>query len=52
MAERISVIVACGDCKNKNYHFSRGKRKEYKVEVQKFCRKCKKRTPHKEMKSS
>jgi large subunit ribosomal protein L33 len=52
MAERISVIVACTDCKNKNYHFSRGKRKEYKVEVKKFCRACGKHTVHKETKSS
>ena len=52
MAERITYILGCTECKNKNYHYSRGKRKEYKVEVSKFCRACKKHTPHKEIKSS
>jgi large subunit ribosomal protein L33 len=52
MAERITYILQCTDCKNKNYTYSRGKRKEYKVEVNNFCRACKKRTGHKEMKSS
>ena len=52
MAERITVILACTDCKNKNYTYSRGKRKDYKVEVKKFCRACAKHTIHKETKSS
>ncbi len=52
MGDRISITLACTDCKNKNYYFSRGKRKDYKVEVKKFCRACGKQTPHKETKSS
>ena len=52
MAERITFILQCTDCKNKNYHYSRGKRKDYKVEVKKFCRACGKHTMHKETKSS
>jgi large subunit ribosomal protein L33 len=52
MGERISYILQCTDCKNKNYHFARGKRKEYKVELKKFCRACGKRTAHKETKSN
>jgi large subunit ribosomal protein L33 len=52
MAERITIILQCQDCKDKNYHFSRGKRKEYKVEIKKFCRACSKHTAHKETKSS
>ena len=53
MAERITIMsgsVRTG--KNKNYHYSRGKRKDYKVEVKKFCRACSKHTVHKETKSS
>jgi large subunit ribosomal protein L33 len=52
MAERITYILACLTCKNKNYTYSRGRAKEYKVEVKKFCRACGKHTPHKETKSS
>ena len=48
MAERISYVLACTVCKDKNYHYSRGKKKEYKVEVSKFCKKCGKHTVHKE----
>ena len=51
MAERITFILACSVCKNKNYHFARGKKQEYKVEVKKFCRACGKQTPHKEVKA-
>ena len=52
MAERISYTLVCTVCKNKNYHYSRGKKKEYKVEVKKFCKTCGKHTPHKEGKVS
>jgi large subunit ribosomal protein L33 len=52
MAERFTHILQCTECKNRNYHFSRGKRKDYKVEVKKFCRACGKHTVHKETKSS
>ena len=52
MGERIIYILSCTDCKNKNYTFSRGRAKEYKVEVKKFCRACGKQTVHKETKSS
>ena len=50
MAERITLIVACTDCKNKNYHFQRGKKKEFKLEMKKFCRACGKQVAHKEVK--
>ena len=52
MAKRITFILQCVDCKNKNYTYSRGRRKEYKVEVKKFCRACAKHTSHKETKTS
>ena len=50
--DRTVLCLACETCKNKNYHIVRGKKKEYKVAVKKFCKNCGKRTPHKEMKSS
>ena len=36
--------------KNKNYHFAHAKKKQYKLEIPKFCKACKKQTPHKESK--
>lgn len=51
MADRITITLACGDCKNRNYHFSRGKKKDFKIEIKKFCRACGKQTLHKEAKS-
>ena len=51
MGDRITFVLACSACKNKNYHFARGKKQEYKVEVKKFCKACGKQTVHKEAKS-
>lgn len=42
--------MSCTVCKRKNYYFSRGKKKEKKVELKKFCEACDKHTPHKETK--
>ncbi|OGS20704.1 MAG: 50S ribosomal protein L33 [Elusimicrobia bacterium RIFOXYA2_FULL_39_19] len=50
MAERVISIMVCSGCKSKNYHFVTGKKKERKLEISKFCRKCRKHTPHKETK--
>ena len=52
------ITLACPECKrrnystmkNKNYHFAHGKKRQYKVEVKKFCSACDKQTPHKESK--
>ena len=46
------MTMSCTECKNKNYTFARGKKKEYKVEVKKFCEACEKHTLHKESKTS
>ncbi len=51
MAERIHITLGCTVCKDKNYHYARGKKKEFKIELKKFCRKCGKQTQHKEVKS-
>ncbi|OGS26285.1 MAG: 50S ribosomal protein L33 [Elusimicrobia bacterium RIFOXYB2_FULL_48_7] len=50
MGERVIKILVCSVCKNKNYHYVTGKKKEYKVDINKFCKKCRKHTPHKETK--
>jgi large subunit ribosomal protein L33 len=50
MGDRVVTILACTVCKNKNYHYDHGKKRQYKVEVSKFCKACKKQTPHKESK--
>jgi large subunit ribosomal protein L33 len=43
--------LKCTKCKNANYYTSKNKKKvERKLEYMKFCKKCRKRTPHKEAK--
>ena len=49
---RVVLTLVCGTCKNKNYYFAVGRKKEKKVEVKKFCKACDKHTPHKESKAS
>lgn len=50
MGDRVIITMGCADCKNKNYYFQRGKKKEFKIEVKKFCNTCGKQTVHKEVK--
>ncbi|WP_428897282.1 large subunit ribosomal protein L33 [Parelusimicrobium proximum] len=49
--ERQTILLACTVCKNKNYYYARGKKKDYKLEKNKFCKTCGKATPHKEGKA-
>ena len=51
MGDRITIILGCSKCKNKNYHFQRGRKKDYKLQLKKFCRACGSQTVHKEVKS-
>ena len=45
------VKLRCSECKEINYYTSRNKKKiKEKLEVNKFCNKCRKHTLHKEMK--
>ncbi len=48
--DRVITTLSCTGCKNKNYHFAHGKKRQYKIGVKKFCPACKKHTPHKESK--
>ncbi len=50
MGDRVIITLACKECKNRNYHFARGKKKEKKLEIKKFCPNCGKHTLHKETK--
>ncbi len=51
MADRIISILQCTVCKNKNYYHASNKKKEKKIEIKKFCKKCRKHTLHKMVKS-
>ncbi len=53
MAERNVQTLVCSEGKGKNYHYQAGKKRadKTKVEIKKFCRKCKKHSLHKEAKS-
>ncbi|TDI14298.1 MAG: 50S ribosomal protein L33 [Acidobacteria bacterium] len=43
------VILACGDCKRRNYNTTRNKKlKTAKLELKKYCRFCRVHTLHKE----
>ncbi|MCB5228697.1 MAG: 50S ribosomal protein L33 [Candidatus Cloacimonetes bacterium] len=43
------IILACEDCKNRNYTTTRNKRKHpNRLELKKFCPTCRKHTVHKQ----
>lgn len=43
------IILACEDCKNRNYTTTRNKRKHpTRMELKKFCPFCRKHTLHKQ----
>ncbi|MFC1666814.1 50S ribosomal protein L33 [Candidatus Omnitrophota bacterium] len=45
------ITIACTACKRRNYTSTRNKKKQTKrLEIKKFCKFCRKRTPHKEEK--
>ncbi|MBD3180366.1 MAG: 50S ribosomal protein L33 [Candidatus Latescibacteria bacterium] len=46
---RDKVIMACTECKHRNYHTSKNKRtNQDRLEFKKFCSNCRKHTLHKE----
>ena len=46
---RDKIILACGGCKRRNYNMRKNKRLHPdRVEFKKYCRFCRKHTPHKE----
>jgi large subunit ribosomal protein L33 len=47
---RVQVTLACGECKNRNYHTSKNKKKTERLEIKRYCPTCRKHTSHKEVK--
>ena len=48
---RDNVILACTECKERNYHITKNKRKHpERLEYAKYCPRCNKHQPHKETK--
>lgn len=49
--KRTKIILACTECKQRNYFLTKEKKLHpERMEVNKYCRFCKKHTPHKETK--
>jgi large subunit ribosomal protein L33 len=45
------ISMQCGDCKERNYSTTKNRKtKPDRLELKKFCRRCRKHTPHKEVK--
>jgi large subunit ribosomal protein L33 len=48
-AMRENIVLACGECKRRNYTSTKNKKtKQDRLEFKKYCRSCKKHTAHKE----
>ena len=51
MSQDNLIAMACSDCKTVNYHSHKNKKTlKNRLEMNKFCKKCKKHTVHKETK--
>ena len=49
--KRIKVVLACSECKQRNYNTIKNKKNDPdRLEMSKYCRFCKKHTVHKEAK--
>jgi large subunit ribosomal protein L33 len=45
------VTLQCGDCKERNYSTTKNKKTTTgRLEISKFCKRCRKHTAHKEVK--
>ena len=50
-ANRNAITLACTVCKNRNYGTNKNKKNDPdRIEINKYCKFCKKHTPHKETK--
>ena len=48
---RVRVTLACTECKQRNYNTTKNKKNHRdRIELQKYCKFCKKHTTHKETK--
>ncbi len=51
VGQRAKITLACTECKNRNYDTMKNKKNNAeRIELQKYCRFCKKHTLHKETK--
>jgi large subunit ribosomal protein L33 len=49
--DRIIISMACTECKERNYATTKNKRNDPdRLELRKFCRRCRKHTSHREAK--
>jgi large subunit ribosomal protein L33 len=45
------ITMQCGDCKERNYSSTKNRKTTPdRLELKKFCKRCRKHTPHKEVK--
>ena len=45
------ITMACPECKERNYSTTKNKKNDpERLELKKYCRRCRKHTPHKEVK--
>jgi len=48
---RVRITLSCGDCKQRNYNTKKNKKNDPdRLEMNKYCRFCRKHTVHKETK--
>jgi large subunit ribosomal protein L33 len=47
---RNEVTLACGTCRNRNYHTTKNKKRTERLELKKYCPVCRKHVAHKEVK--
>jgi len=48
---RVKITLACGECKQRNYNSMKNKKNNpERIEMNKYCRFCRKHTAHKETK--
>ncbi|MFZ3102089.1 MAG: 50S ribosomal protein L33 [Desulfitobacteriaceae bacterium] len=48
---RVGIILACTECKHRNYASIKNKKNNPdRLEIKKYCKFCKSNTPHKETK--
>lgn len=51
VGQRTKITLACTECKNRNYDTMKNKKNNAeRIELQKYCKFCKKHTLHKETK--
>lgn len=48
---RVKIVLACTECKQRNYITKKNKKNDPdRIEMSKYCKFCRKHTPHKETK--